>query len=53
MARCLVVYEDGTVYVDGVRQEWTLPVAEPAPMSDEEIERRLAAIYGTEEKGGS
>lgn len=53
MARCLVVYEDGTVYVDGVRQEWTLPLPAPEPMSDEEIERRLAAIYGTGEKGES
>lgn len=52
MARCVVVI-DGTVYVDGVRQEWTLPLPEPEPMSDEEIERRLAAIYGTGEKAGS
>lgn len=51
MARCVVVI-DGVVYVDGVRQEWTLPESKPE-LSEEEIERRLAAIYGTGEKGES
>lgn len=47
MANCLVVL-DGVVYVDGVRQDWALPEPTPRPdLTDEEIQRRLDAIYAT------
>lgn len=49
MARCVRVI-DGVLFVNGVQQDWTLPVEPPRKLTDKEVAERLTAIYGVDEE---